>query len=437
MSVVDFDLRTSRDLDGFARVGDETARLLAGPTSRNAESLASHLDRLGPLDRESRSPQEVRDLVHEAGLVGRGGGEFPLASKLEMAVRSPGVPLVVVNASEGEPASRKDATLLSSRPHLVLDGAQVVAAAVGAEHVVVYLHRGDSSTRALRHAVTERHGQPGPTFHLVSAPDQYVAGETSAIVSFLELGVALPRRRSIAAAAHGVAGRPTIVSNTETYAHVALIARHGAQWFRQCGSPTIPGSTLVTMAGAVSDPGLVLEVLGGATIGDVLRESGGTLEGTRAVLVGGYAGTWVDGQAAWHATLDRQWLRHVGAPLGCGLIAVLGHQQCGLAESARLLAWMADQSSGQCGPCFSGLPAIARLARDLATGNATRRDVTRLRQLAVSVRGRGACGHPTGTAQLLESTLDVFAEETRRHVKGHSCVARGTGLALVKSGVVG
>ena len=45
--------------------------------------------------------------------------------------------MVVVNAMEGEPASAKDRVLLSDAPHLVLDGAEVAAAVIGASEIVV------------------------------------------------------------------------------------------------------------------------------------------------------------------------------------------------------------------------------------------------------------------------------------------------------------
>lgn len=419
--------------DGVARVGSSNARLLAGPrASREPESLAAHVARLGPID-ERRTGDEWRTIIRESGLVGRGGGEFALARKLDLAARSPGAPLVVVNASEGEPASRKDQTLLRVRPHLVLDGAGVVAAAVGAHRVVVYLHVDRPHvTFPLEWAIEERRrgGLAGPTYELAEAPDRYVAGESSAVVTFLGEGVAAPRRTAVPAAAIGVAGRPTVVSNTETYAHVALLARFGADWFRSAGSVQTPGSTLVTLAGDVPEPGLVLELLAPVEVGTFLSRVAGLAGPPRALLVGGYAGTWIDAAAAWAAPLDRATMRRAGLPLGCGVVAVLGADRCGLAETARLVDWMAGQSSGQCGPCVSGLPAMAGQLADLVRGRAGSRDVARLRRLAEAVRGRGACGHPTGVVALLESALDTFAEEVRDHVRGRSCAARGVGLPL-------
>src|SRR5436190_22889801 len=100
---------------GYAIVGDAHARLLAGPVvDVGAETLKDHLDRLGALPLPPRDALTAE--IATCGLVGRGGGGFPLTRKVEAVAaavaRGGGQPIVVVNASESEPASRKDETLL-------------------------------------------------------------------------------------------------------------------------------------------------------------------------------------------------------------------------------------------------------------------------------------------------------------------------------------
>ena len=394
----------------FAALGDREARLLAGP-ARGTESLPAHTRRLGPVDALSL------DDVSAAGLTGRGGGAFPLGAKLQLAAASPGAPLVIVNASEGEPASRKDKVLLGARPHLVLDGAQVAASAIGSREVVVYIHSGRPVLqRIVANAVAERGGSRGGVhFRIVLSPNSYLAGESSALASFLDSGSAIPRASSRPLAAMGVGGRPTVVSNAETLAHLALVARFGADWWRQAGCADAPGSTLVTLAGDVATPGLVAEVLEPHALGDLLCSLGGWEGPPRAVLLGGYAGTWLCGRRAWTTVLDRQHLRAAGASFGCGVVAVIGEHRCGLAETARLMAWLAGETAGQCGPCARGMPLLAGAFNDLVRAGATRRQVHRAHELAASIIDRGLCHLPDGAALLAETALGTFDDELRSH----------------------
>ena len=413
----------------FGTLGDRHLRLLAGPPGGDgAESLDAHERRLGRLTMPDDGG-EVLDLVGAGGLVGRGGGDFPLVRKLTAAVASGGAPLVVVNGSEGEPASRKDRTLLEHRPHLVLDGAEVAARAVGATEVVLYLHGGrPASWAALSHALDERGGPENtPTFRLVSAPSRYVAGESSAVVSVLEGRGPLPSRRPVPVATAGVGGRPTVVSNAESISHLALLARFGSEWFTAAGTADTPGSILLTLAGDVREPGLVVEVLAPVAVGEVLAFHGGVTVPPAAVLVGGYGGRWVGGAAACDAPLDRGAMRRADVPLGCGLIAPLAPDACGLSVTLHLLRYLASQSAGQCGPCVLGLPSLTHDLSDIVSGRATRGDVRRLVRCTFSLRGRGDCAHPDGAVSLVESALHVFADDARRHARGLPCGGRPDG----------
>ncbi len=335
---------------------------------------------------------------------------------------------MVINGSESEPASGKDALLLRCRPHLVLDGASLAAATIGAQQIVVYLHEDTGATYAsVMEAVRERNQLPGvPGIVVTTCASGFVAGESSAIVSALSGGAPVPRRRSLPAATSGIHGRPTVVSNVETLAHLGLIGRFGADWFTSAGSLGTPGTTLLTLAGDVISPGLVVEVSAPVSIGTVLVEHGGLLGRPQAVLVGGYGGRWISGDSAWNAPVDRAVLRRAGVNLGCGLIAPLPADSCGLEVTVRLLDYLAAQSAGQCGSCVFGLPRLAVDLRAIIEGRATRRDVRRAHELAHSIARRGACAHPDGAVALLESALEVFSADLRRHLRGLPC---GRGVA--------
>jgi NADH:ubiquinone oxidoreductase subunit F (NADH-binding) len=369
---------------------------------------------------------ELIDLVRASGLGGRGGAGFPTGEKLLAVARRPGPRVVVVNASEGEPASAKDRLLLTRLPHLVLDGALLAAAAVGAQTVVVAVDRAHTAAvEAVRKAIVERRPERDAVdLRLAATPTRYVAGESSALVRWLDGGPAKPTGASAhAGGAGGVGGRPTLVQNVETLAHLAQIVRYGPRWFRGSGTASEPGTSLVTVSGAVSRP-CVMEVQWGTPVSDLLARAGGATEPVQALLVGGFSGAWVPAAAALDAPYSAAGLAHLGAAPGAGVVVALPERACGFAETARVLAWFAAETAGQCGPCVRGLPALAGATASLQW-DGSEAAVARLRRWADDIEGRGACRHPDGAVVLLRSALDVFAVDLDRHSRGAPCPGAG------------
>jgi NADH:ubiquinone oxidoreductase subunit F (NADH-binding) len=212
------------------------------------------------------------------------------------------------------------------------------------------------------------------------------------------------------------------VQNPETLAHLALIARHGPAWFREAGTHDHPGTALLTVSGAVAQPGLQ-EIPCGTPLSAVLDAAGGTTEPLRAVLVGGYHGTWIDGGRIHSLTLDDPALAEHGATLGAGVVVALGRSACPARELAETFGWLADQSAGQCGPCANGLPAIAGVLADLVDGYAAPGGRELLQRWSSQVAGRGACRLPDGAVRFLQSGMRVFAAELREHERRGPCSA--------------
>jgi NADH:ubiquinone oxidoreductase subunit F (NADH-binding) len=268
---------------------------------------------------------ELIDAVVRSGLRGRGGAGFPAGRKLAAVAAARGRATVVANGCEGEPLSAKDAWLLEHRPHLVLDGAAACAAAVGARRVVVCAARPPA---ALAAALARR--RDPVAVELREIPEAYVAGEETALASALSGGPAGTPRFGTRVYERGVRGRPTLVQNVETLAHIALIARYGPGWFRERGTREHPGTALVTLSGTY-----VTEIELGTSLATVVPAGG-----ARAVLVGGYFGRWVDARDAEGIALEHPLL-------GCGVLAALGDGQCGVCGTGRVLRYLAGQSSGQ------------------------------------------------------------------------------------------
>ncbi len=397
-------------------------RLLGHPTD-----LAGHVATLGPAPLPTSRDRGWRDsfvaLLEAAGLGGRGGAGFPAAIKLAVACAA-GAGTVVVNAMEGEPASDKDKLLFIRSPHLVLDGAQLLAAASGARQVLVCVPAGREHVAAAANAaMVERLGTPHAPVPevLVRPPDQFVAGEESALVRWAETGASLPAFRPDKGQALRIGRRAALVHNAETLAHVAMIARTGPDAFRSHGLTEDPGTCLVTISGAVAQPGVV-EVDRGTPLIDIANRA--TLSGhPQALLVGGYGGAWV-GPAHFGTPYASLSLRAIGASAGVGIVIVLGSDACGLMETARIAHYLAGQSAGQCGPCVFGLPAIADDLARLAYGRADAGLMARLDRRQREVEGRGACRHPDGAVNLVRSALRVFAGDVGAHASGAACAQR-------------
>jgi NADH:ubiquinone oxidoreductase subunit F (NADH-binding) len=386
-------------------------RLLAA----GAANLAEHRRRNGVLP-HFRDRDRLVSTVEDAGLAGRGGAGFPTWRKLA-AVAAGDRPVVVANGAETEPASTKDQTLLSRAPHLVLDGLRLAAQAVGARHTYLYLGAGPAAD-SVRKAIAERRtaGWDRERVDVVEAPDWFVAGEQSALISAIEGRPALPRDKPRRVVEAGVHGRPTLVQNVETLAHLALLARYGPAWFRSQGTPTEPGTFLATVSGAVATAG-VYEAPYGIPLRDLLALAGAPFGELQAVLVGGYHGAWIPASEAGVA-VSRASLAPLGASPGAGVVVALPMTRCGLADSARIAVYLARQSAGQCGPCVNGLPRLADTLARLANRQAHPGLANEVRRLAGLVTGRGACQHPDGTARFALSTLRAFDDEVRLHLAG-------------------
>jgi NADH:ubiquinone oxidoreductase subunit F (NADH-binding) len=469
------------------RAGASLPRLIPAGTSRDP-GLADHLARLGPPAYRDRAGALIPE-IEAAGLTGRGGAAFPVHRKLSAVAtgrgqhgpgqhgsgqhstgqhstgqhstgqqssgqqgpgrqspgrQSPGRhgerrPVVVANGAEGEPASFKDRSLLWLAPHLVLDGLQLAVEAVGAGRACLYVPRDDALTRQLAGALAQRSaaGLDRAPVELITAPDRFLAGEESALVSRINGAPARPRFKQPPVFERGVGGLPTLVQNVETLAHLALIARYGARWFRGVGTPAEPGSMLCTVHRA--DGGsYVIETEIGAPLGSVLgwppdspasqgeaQPAGIQPDGAQAVqavLCGGYHGAWLAAGDAAGLALSEASLRPAGAFAGAGVLAELPAGRCGLAETARVARYLALESAGQCGPCFNGLPRIAAALTDLAGPRPARQSLSDVRRWAGLVEGRGACHHPDGFVRFVRSALAVFRAEIGQHAAGR-CTA--------------
>jgi NADH:ubiquinone oxidoreductase subunit F (NADH-binding) len=400
-------------------------RLLPPPESKKAHDWHAHAGRHGGLPYRDRQGSLIRD-IEAAGLTGRGGAAFPVHRKLQAVLDAADkrrrTPVVIANGAESEPASDKDATLLWLSPHLVLDGLQLAAEAVGADTAILYTHvnRGHDVGRRLREALQARQaaGVDRVPVQLAQAPARFLSGQETALVNHLSGGPAIPTFMPPRITERGLGGVPTLVQNAETLAHLALIARHGPRWFRGVGTDAEPGSMLATVRRADGQP-RISEV----PLGVPLKDLTGEIGPDSAVLIGGYHGTWLPGSEASRLTLDNRSLAQAQARVGTGIVITLPPDRCGLVETANVVRYLALESAGQCGPCLNGLPRIAAALAEIAGASAggqraRRQAIADVERWSGLVTGRGACHHPDGTTRFVRSALRTFAAEVDRHQQG-------------------
>lgn len=374
------------------------------PLGADAQDLAHHREVWGsPI----LSAADFITAVSGSDLTGRGGAHIPAAWKLDAARAAGPGGTVVVNGAEGEPGSAKDASLLQLRPHLVLDGALAVAEAIDAREIVLWVHDSATATRArVADAVRERGGQLPVAVRILLAPDGYVGGEASAVISAVRGGPALPAHSRDRVRPWGD-GPAVLVHNAETHARLGMLS---------LGHDPV-ATSLVTIAESSAPLRFtrrtVVEVHRLQTFAAVL--SGLGVAPPSAVLLGGMGGTWVTWADLAGLPADPQELRRHGLSMGAGIIHLLPEGRDGLAESAAILDRLAAESARQCGPCVFGLPSLAASMHQAARarrGGLLRRPSPRHDHKVVAagdlVVGRGACRHPDGAARMAMSALEVF-----------------------------
>ncbi|MFG1672414.1 ferredoxin [Streptomyces sp. Y7] len=421
------------------------ARLTAGLHPRRSQQRldhSAHLSAHGPLPAPGELRlRELHALTEQIALRKQGGTGLPFHRTLRSvidATRRHGLPAaVVVNATRGEPPSRKDEMLLRRAPHLVLDGALLTAAALNAQQVVIGVSH-PAAEAAVRAAVAERQprqrSRRSPV-RVVRLPERFVTGESDALDRDLAGVPPAPTGRNGRPSYAGLAGLPTLLSNAETWAQLAVAARTGAARFAAVGEPGQPGTFLATVTAYTAGSRRLAQTVVEAPVGVPLRV---LLERCRtdvgqAVLIGGYQGAFLPRRAANTALMSRRGIEAAGATFGAGEVVRLPEETCPLGETARAAHWLAAEAAAQCRLCFRRRSAIATALDHVLHGGGTAA-MDRLRGHLTAARGPGACSHPDGSAQFVVSALSTFTDDLAAHARGSGCGRRAAGALPLPDG---
>ncbi len=380
----------------------------------------------GAIERaRAMGPDEVIAVVERARVRGRGGAGFPLADKLRAvrAAAAGGQAFVVANAYDADPDSPLSRTLLERRPELVIDGIAIAARTVGAAQTYLYMHPEAAEARTSAEGAIARRAdelaKAGVSIEIAIGPGGFMGGEESAMLAVLESRRAMARQRPPFPAEQGLRLRPTLVSCAETLAPLPLIVRDGPEAFRIAGTSASRGTKLVSVTGAVGQPG-VYEVNFGSTLGEIIQVAGGVTGTLKAIHVGGPTGGLLNASRV-DARLDYEDLKALGTHVGSGQIRVIPEGTCIVNEAARLFAYLSKETCALCVPCRVGTKRVGGILEGIYSNVGRDDDLPWLAELGDHLADFSLCGFGITSASILRTTMNEFADDYRAHIQDRTC----------------
>ncbi len=384
-----------------------------------------------------RTPAEVIDQVVRSGLRGRGGAGYPTGLKwTTVAKTGEQEKYVICNADEGDPGAFMDRAVLESDPHRVLEGMTIAGYAVGAQKGFIYVRA--EYPLAVKHLKTaikqaERLGLLGNniggsrfSFHIDIrlGAGAFVCGEETALIASIEGQRGTPRPRPPYPAEEGLWGCPTLINNVETFANIAPIMRHGAEWFSAIGTEKSKGTKVFALAGRVNNTGLI-EVPMGMSLREIIEQIGGGVpdgKQLKAVQTGGPSGGCIP-QAHMDSPVDYESLTRIGSMMGSGGMIVMDETSCMVDVAKYFMEFCKSESCGKCIPCRAGTQQMHALLEKITAGEGTAADIALLEELCELVRDTSLCGLGASAPTPVITTLKHFRHEYESHISGQGCAA--------------
>ena len=382
------------------------------------------------------SPDDVIAEVKASALRGRGGAGFPTGLKWSFMPRAfPGQKYLVCNSDEGEPGTFKDRDILRYNPHIVIEGMAIAAYAMGISVGYNYIHgeiwevyeRFEEAIEEARAAGFLGDNILGSGFdfqlHAFHGYGAYICGEETALLESLEGKKGQPRFKPPFPASFGLYGKPTTVNNTETFAAVPWIIRHGGKAYLETGIPNNGGTKLFSVSGDVERPGN-FEIPMGTPFSKLLELAGGMRGGRKlkAVIPGGSSAPVLPADIMMQTTMDYDSIAKAGSMLGSGAVIVMDETRCMVKSLLRLSYFYFEESCGQCTPCREGTGWLYRIVRRIEEGEGRPEDLDVLDSVAHNIMGRTICALGDAAAMPVRSFIKHFRDEFAHHIQHKSCV---------------
>ncbi len=307
-------------------------------------------------------PKHIIQEIKTSNLRGRGGAGFPFWFKLDAVISTTisnnEQKYIVCNADEGDPGAYSDMYLLEHQAHKVLFGMYISGITVGANTGVLYI-RGEypDSIRIVNEAIEELNEKKlidNFKFKIIRGQGSYVCGEETALLNSIEGLRPEVRVRPPYPAQYGLFGKPTVLSNVETFANIHWILENGGNAYAALGTKQSTGTKLVSLDSFFNTPGMY-EIEMGTDLHTIFYEYGnGFKEEIKALQIGGPLGGIVPIHKIGELTLDFESLNNNGFLLGHASFVSIPINFPMLKFLEHLLEFTADESCGKCYPCRIG-----------------------------------------------------------------------------------
>lgn len=380
---------------------------------------------------------DVINTIKESGLRGRGGGGFPTGVKWSLAkANDEDQKYVACNADEGDPGAFMDRSVLEGDPHALIEAMAIAGYAIGATKGFVYVRaeypiavkRLDNAIKQAR----ERGILGGKVFgsdfefdmEIRLGAGAFVCGEETALMTSIEGNRGEPRPRPPFPAQKGLFGKPTVLSNVETYANIPQIILNGAEWFSSMGTEKSKGTKVFALGGNINNTGLV-EVPMGTTLREVVDEIGGGIpkgKKFKAAQTGGPSGGCIPA-SLFDVEIDYDNLIAIGSMMGSGGLIVMDEDSCMVDIAKFFLEFTVDESCGKCTPCRIGTKRMLEILEKITSGKAELEDIDKLEKLCHYIKNNSLCGLGQTAPNPVLSTLRYFREEYIAHVVDKKCPA--------------
>ncbi len=375
------------------------------------------------------APMAICDLVLAAGVGGRGGGGFPAGQKWKFLLGAPGPSkYLVCNADEGDPGAFVNRVLMESDPHLVIEGMAIAGRATGADYGFIYIRdeyplaiaRMELALAQARSRGALGHDIFGSGFdfdlEITRGAGSYVCGEETGLIASVEGVRGMPKIRPPFPAQKGVFSQPSNVNNTETYANVPLIVQHGADWYRQHGTESDPGTKMFSISGSLERPG-VLEVPFGMGMDELLLGCGGGPpdgHSPKGIQPGGPLGGLLPASDL-ALKLERPPFTERGVLLGSGGLILFDERASAVDLTKYFSEFCEDESCGRCTTCHGGSQRLVEVLERIMHGDGRQEDLERIGAIDRTLQNAN-CLHGQFTPYAVRGLVNYFRPELDVHL---------------------